>query len=208
MELISHYDSTIDEYRRNMKKQINKEKIASAIKDILIAIGENPNREGLKNTPTRVAKYYEEVLAGISSNPEDVLTVYYETENYEEIVLEKNISFYSLCEHHLLPFFGKIHIAYIPNKKRLLGISKLARVVELFSKRLQLQERLTKHIAETIMKKAQPLGVIVVCEAEHLCLSMRGIKKPGHQIVTSCIRGIFAKDLRARMEVLQLIKSS
>lgn len=189
-----------------MIHKINQQKVESTIKQLLSAVGENPEREGLKNTPRRVAEFYQETLAGNIVNPENILTVYYATEDYEELVLEKDIPFYSLCEHHLLPFFGKIHIAYIPKKKRLLGISKLARVVEIFSKRLQLQERLTKHIAEIIMKKAQPLGVMVVCEAEHLCLSMRGIKKPGHKIVTSCIRGIFAKDLRTRMEVLQLIK--
>jgi len=187
-------------------KKINKEKIEKAVRDILIAVGENPDREGLKGTPRRVAKFYEEALSGYFIDPKEVLTVYFETEEHEEIVLEKNIPFYSLCEHHLLPFFGKIHIAYIPHKKRLLGISKLARVVEAFSKRLQLQERLTKHIADAIMEKAKPLGVMVVCEAEHLCLSMRGVKKPGHKIVTSCMRGVFLKDLRARMEVLQLIK--
>ncbi|MEN3013552.1 MAG: GTP cyclohydrolase I FolE [Endomicrobiia bacterium] len=186
-------------------KKIDKQKIEKAVKDILTAIGENPDREGLKDTPKRVAKFYEEALSGYWQNPEDVLTIYYETEEHEEVVLEKNIPFYSICEHHLLPFFGKIHIAYIPHKKRLLGISKLARLVEVFSKRLQLQERLTKHIAEAIMQKAKPLGVMVVCEAEHLCLSMRGVKKPGHKVVTSCMRGIFLKDLRARMEVLQLI---
>ena len=192
--------------KQKLINKLNKNKIEVSIKQLLLAAGENPNREGLKNTPKRVAEFYSEILSGNTINPEDVLTVYYSKEDYEELVLEKDISFYSLCEHHLLPFFGKIHIAYIPKKKRLLGISKLARVVEVFSKRLQLQERLTKHIAEIIMKKAQPWGVMVVCEAEHLCLSMRGIKKPGHKIVTSCIRGIFAKDLRARMEVLQLIK--
>ncbi len=189
-----------------MNNKINLKKAELAIKQFLIALNENPNREGIKNTPKRVAQFYQEVLSGNSVNAEDVLTVYYSTEDYEELVLEKNIHFYSLCEHHLLPFFGKIHIAYIPRKKRLLGISKLARIVEVFSKRLQIQERLTKHIAEIIMKKAKPWGVMVVCEAEHLCLSMRGVKKPGHKVVTSCIRGIFAKDLRARMEVLQLIK--
>lgn len=187
-------------------KKIDKQKIEKAVRDILIAIGENPDREGLKDTPKRVAKFYEEIFSGYSQKPQDVLTVYYETEEHEEVVLEKNIPFYSVCEHHLLPFFGKIHIAYIPHKKRLLGISKLARLVEVFSKRLQLQERLTKHIAEAIMEKAKPLGVMVVCEAEHLCLSMRGVKKPGHKIVTSCMRGLFLKDLRARMEVLELIK--
>ncbi len=187
-------------------KKIDKQKIEKAVRDILVAIGENPDREGLKDTPKRVAKFYEEIFSGYFQKPQDVLTVYYETEEHEEVVLEKNIPFYSICEHHLLPFFGKIHIAYIPHKKRLLGISKLARLVEVFSKRLQLQERLTKHIAEAIMEKAKPLGVMVVCEAEHLCLSMRGVKKPGHKIVTSCMRGLFLKDLRARMEVLELIK--
>jgi GTP cyclohydrolase I len=194
--------------KQKLIHKINLQKVESTIKQLLSAIGENPTREGLKNTPKRVAEMYQEILSGYYANPEDVLTVYYSTEDYEELVLEKNIPFYSLCEHHLLPFFGKIHIAYIPKKKRLLGISKLARIVEVFSKRLQLQERLTKHIAEIIMKKANPWGVMVVCEAEHLCLSMRGIKKPGHKIITSCIRGIFAKDLRARMEVLQLIQKN
>lgn len=187
-------------------RKVDRKKIENSVKQILVALGEDLSREGIKGTPVRVAEFYEEIFSGYKVDPDGILTVYYATEEYEELVLEKNISFYSMCEHHLLPFFGKIHIAYIPQKRRLLGISKLARLVEVYSKRLQLQERLTKHIADSIMQKAKPLGVMVVCEAEHLCLSMRGIKKPGHKVVTSCMRGIFLKDLRARMEVLQLIK--
>ena len=179
---------------------------ADAVRRLLDALGQDPAREGLRETPRRVAEYYAEILSGERCDPDEVLTVHFAEEDYQELVLEKDITFYSLCEHHLLPFFGRVHIAYIPDRTRLLGISKLARIVDIYARRLQVQERMTRAIAETIMKKAQPLGVIVVCEAEHLCLSMRGVRKPGHTIVTSCMRGIFLKDLRARMEVLELIK--
>jgi GTP cyclohydrolase I len=189
-------------------KMIDKERIKKAVREILIAIGENPDREGLKDTPKRVSEFYSEVLNGQFSEPEEILTVYYEQEQYDEIVLVRNISFYSLCEHHLLPFYGQAHIAYIPHKKRLLGISKLARLVELYSRRLQLQERITKHVADAIMKIARPLGVIVVIEAEHLCISMRGIKKPGSKIVTSAVRGIFLEDAKTRQEALLLINKN
>jgi len=191
--------------KRLTKSSVDKQRIQKAVKEILIAIGENPNREGLKDTPRRVSEFYEEVLSGISQKAEDILTIYYEEEKHDEIVLLRNIPFYSLCEHHLVPFFGKVHIAYIPHKKRLLGISKLARLVDMYSKRLQLQERITKHIADTIMKLAKPLGVLVVIEAEHLCISMRGIKKPGTLVVTSAVRGIFLKDAKTRSEALALI---
>src|SRR3989339_1217312 len=185
---------------------MNKQKIEKAVHDILIAIGENPDREGLKKTPQRVARMYEEILSGMKKNPQDELAVYYSEERHEEIVLVKDIDFYSVCEHHLLPFFGKVHIAYIPKKERLLGISKIARVVDIFSKRLQLQERITKQLADTIMKKVSPYGVIVVIEAEHLCMTMRGVKKQNSKVVTSAIRGVFAKDAKARSEAMSLIK--
>ncbi|MBN1384453.1 MAG: GTP cyclohydrolase I FolE [Elusimicrobia bacterium] len=185
---------------------MNKKRIEKSIKEILIAIGENPGREGLRKTPQRVARMYEEILSGMKKNPENELTVYYTDEKHEEIVLVKDISFYSLCEHHLLPFFGKAHIAYIPRKEKLLGISKIARIVDIYSKRLQLQERITKQLADTIMKKISPYGVIVVIEAEHLCMTMRGVKKPGSKIISSAIRGIFSKDAKAREEAMALIK--
>ncbi|MFA5858571.1 MAG: GTP cyclohydrolase I FolE [Elusimicrobiota bacterium] len=193
---------------KTVKKEIDKKRIEAAIRELLMAIGENPNREGLKNTPKRVANFYEEFMAGMVSDPSEVLKVYYEEEGYEEIVLLKNIPFYSLCEHHLLPFFGKAHVAYIPKKRRLLGISKIVRLVELVSHKLQLQERVTKHIAETIEKVVKPHGVMVVMEAEHFCFSMRGIKKPGTSVMTSAVRGIFLKDAKARAEALQLINKT
>ena len=191
----------------NMQTNIDKERLSKAIRELLISVGENPDREGLKGTPRRVADYYEEALSGNKLKEEDVLSIYYQEEQYDEIVLLKNIPFYSICEHHLVPFYGKIHIAYIPHKKRLLGISKLARLVEMYSKRLQLQERIVKHIADAIMKHVKPIGVIVIAEAEHLCLSMRGVKKPGTIVVTSAVRGTFLKDARTRSEALSLIKN-
>jgi len=184
---------------------IDKIRIQKAVREILLAIGENPNREGLKDTPKRISNFYEEFLSGISSKVEDVLNVYYQQEYYNEIVLLKNIPFYSICEHHLLPFFGNVHIAYIPHKKRLLGISKLARLLDLYSHRLQLQERITKHLADSIMKFAKPLGVMVIIEAEHLCVSMRGVKKSNLKVVTSAVRGIFLKNSSTRQETLSLI---
>ncbi|OGS21638.1 MAG: GTP cyclohydrolase I FolE [Elusimicrobia bacterium RIFOXYA2_FULL_39_19] len=190
-----------------MQTNIDKERLSKAIRELLISVGENPDREGLKGTPRRVADYYEEALSGNKLKEEDVLSIYYQEEQYDEIVLLKNIPFYSICEHHLVPFYGKIHIAYIPHKKRLLGISKLARLVEMYSKRLQLQERIVKHIADAIMKHVKPIGVIVIAEAEHLCLSMRGVKKPGTIVVTSAVRGTFLKDARTRSEALSLIKN-
>jgi GTP cyclohydrolase I len=185
---------------------MNKKKLEQAVRLMLEAMGDDPQREGLKGTPRRVADFYEEALAGNCRNPNDILTVYYEKENHEEIVLVKDIPFYSLCEHHLLPFFGKAHVAYIPKKDRLLGISKLVRVVEMYSRRLQLQERLSKQIADTIMEVAKPHGAMVVIEAEHLCMTMRGVKKPGAKMITSAMRGIFLKDARTRSEAMSLIR--
>ncbi|MBN1622531.1 MAG: GTP cyclohydrolase I FolE [Endomicrobiales bacterium] len=185
---------------------IDKKKVEHAVSEMLKALGEDVKREGLKDTPRRVAEFYMEALGGMRINPRDVLSVYYEKEDHEEIVLVKDIPFYSLCEHHLLPFFGKVHVAYIPKKDRLLGVSKLVRVVEVFTKRLQLQERLAKQITDTIMEVAKPYGAMVVIEAEHLCMTMRGVKKPGSKMITSAMRGTFLKDARTRSEALSLIK--
>lgn len=185
---------------------MDKKKLEKAVRSMLEAFGEDPEREGLKNTPKRVAEFYEEALAGQKVRPLDVLTVYYEKENHEEIVLVKDIPFHSLCEHHLVPFFGRAHLAYIPKKDKLLGVSKLVRLVEIFSRRLQLQERMTKQIADSIMAAAKPHGAMVIIEAEHLCITMRGLKKQGSKMVTSAMRGIFLKDARTRAEALALIK--
>lgn len=171
---------------------------------ILEAIGDNPKREGLKDTPQRVADMYEEIFEGIKMKPSQVMKIF-KTEEHDEMVILRDIPFYSVCEHHMLPFLGKAHIAYIPKKDKLLGLSKLARVVEIFAKRLQLQERLTSQVADTINEAVTPLGVLVVVEAEHLCTTMRGIKKPGSKMVTSAIRGIFRNDDSARKEALELI---
>lgn len=183
---------------------IDKEKIEKAVRELLIAIGESPERKDLLHTPKRVAEMYQEVLEGMQKNPEKELEVFLE-QNHDEIVLLKDIPLYSLCEHHLAPFFGKAHIAYIPKANRVTGLSKLARVVEILSKRLQVQERLTTQIADVIMKKLRPQGCMVVIEAEHLCLSMRGIKKPGTVTVTSAVRGIFKQNQKTRAETLNLI---
>jgi GTP cyclohydrolase I len=184
---------------------MDKKKIEKAIRDILIAIGEDPKRRDIKDTPKRVAEMYEEILAGMSLSPEKELEVIFE-KDHDEIILLKNIPFYSICEHHMLPFIGKAHVAYIPSNNRVTGLSKLARVVDIFSKRLQVQERITTDIADIIMKKLKPKGVLVVIEAEHLCMSMRGVKKPGVLTVTSAVRGIFRKNEKTRAEAMSLIR--
>ena len=183
---------------------MDKERIKKVIQELLIAIGENPEREGLKETPDRVARMYEEILSGYREDAQSLLKVL-KGENFDEIVLVKDIPFYSLCEHHLLPFHGKAHVGYIPQDNRITGISKLVRVVEVFSKRLQLQERLTTQIAEAIEKSIRPKGVIVIIEAEHLCMTMRGVKKPGSKVKTSVVRGIFRENEKTRLEALNLI---
>lgn len=186
--------------------EINRIQLEEAVRLILEAIGENPNREGLMDTPKRVAKMYEEVFSGLNDDPKQ----YFETifsEDHEELVLVKDIPFYSMCEHHLVPFFGKAHVAYLPQNGRVTGLSKLARAVEAVSKRPQLQERITSTIANAIMEKLEPHGVMVVIEAEHMCMTMRGVKKPGSKTVTTAVRGVFKEDSKARSEVLALIKS-
>lgn len=183
---------------------MDKPRIEKAIREILLALGENPDREGLKDTPKRVAKMYEEVFSGLETDPKDLVTIF-ETEGHEEMVILKDIPFYSMCEHHLLPFYGKAHVAYAPKKDRLVGLSKLARIVETISRRPQLQERITTLVADTIMKSLKPYGALVIVEAEHLCMTMRGVKKPGARMTTSAVRGIFEKSVATRMEALQLI---
>lgn len=184
---------------------MDKKRIEKAVREILLAVGENPSRSDIKDTPKRVADMYEEILGGIKKNPEKELEVVFEKE-HDEIVLLKGIPLYSICEHHLLPFIGKAHVAYIPSNNKVTGLSKLARVVDIFSKRLQVQERLTTDIAELIMKKLQPKGVMVIIEAEHLCMSMRGVKKPGVMTVTSAVRGVFRQNEKTRAEAMALIR--
>ena len=184
---------------------MDKKKIEKAVRDILGAVGENVNRRDIKDTPMRVAKMYEEILGGTKMDPGKELEVVFE-KHHDEIVLLKSIPLYSVCEHHLLPFFGKAHIAYIPSNNKVTGLSKLARVVDIMSRRLQIQERLTTDIAEIIMRKLSPKGVMVIIEAEHLCMSMRGVKKPGVLTVTSVVRGVFRRNEKTRAETLALIR--
>lgn len=184
---------------------MDKKRIENAVREILFAIGEDPDREGLVGTPDRIARMYEEIFSGLHEDPGKHLEVYFEDDQHEELVLVKDIPFYSVCEHHLVPFFGKAHVAYIPKGGKLTGLSKLARVVDTIAKRPQLQERLTSTIADTIMEKLQPYGVIVVVEAEHMCMTMRGVKKPGSKTITSGVRGIFKTESKSRAEAMALI---
>jgi GTP cyclohydrolase I len=185
---------------------MDKKKIEKAIREILEAIGEDPKRKDLLGTPQRVAEMYEEIFSGIKQDPQKELEVVLD-QKHDEIILLKGIPLQGICEHHLLPFLGKAHIAYIPKGGRVTGLSKLARVVDILSKRLQVQERLTSQIAEIIMSKLKPQGCMVVIEAEHLCMSFRGVKKPGVLTVTSAVRGIFKENEKTRAETLALIKS-
>ncbi|OEF98689.1 GTP cyclohydrolase I FolE [Desulfuribacillus alkaliarsenatis] len=180
-------------------------KIEKAVTMILEAVGEDVNREGLIDTPKRVAKMYKEIFAGLHEDPSEHLNTIF-SENHEELVIVKDIPFYSLCEHHLVPFFGVAHVAYIPTGGKVTGLSKLARVVEVVTKRPQLQERITTTVANTIVDKIKPLGVAVVIEAEHMCMTMRGVKKPGSKTITSAVRGIFETDIALRSEAFSLIK--
>lgn len=184
---------------------MDKKKIIKAVRDILIAVGEDPERHDIKETPARVADMYEEILGGKALDPEKELEVVFE-KDHDEIVLLKNIPLYSMCEHHMLPFIGKAHVAYIPKDNRVTGLSKIARVVDAYARRLQVQERITTDIAELIMRKLKPAGVLVVIEAEHLCMSMRGVKTPGVLTVTSAVRGVFRKNEKTRAEALALIR--
>jgi len=185
------------------KKKIDEARIEKAVREILSAIGEDLNRDGLKDTPARVARMYGELLAGMHDDPNTHISRVF-NENYDEIVLLRDIPFYSICEHHLMPFIGSAHVAYLPAGK-ILGVSKLARIVDCFARRLQTQERLTYQIADCLMSNLKPLGVAVVLEAAHSCMTIRGIKKPGSVMVTSAVRGLFRKDPRSRNEIMSLI---
>jgi len=184
---------------------LDHQKIEAAIRMILEGIGEDPDREGLRLTPSRVANMYEEIFEGMGADPTTVLQAQF-SEEHEEMILVKDIPLYSVCEHHMMPFIGKAHVAYVPGAGgQITGISKLARVVDLLSKRLQVQERLTTQVADTLMEGLQPQGVLVVIQAEHLCMSMRGVKKPGTVTITSAVRGLFYKSPAARAEAMSLI---
>ncbi|WP_306367453.1 GTP cyclohydrolase I FolE [Nocardiopsis sp. CC223A] len=186
-------------------RSVDRERIERAVREILIAIGEDPDRDGLLKTPERVARAYEEQFAGLGQKPDDVLTTVFEA-GHEEMVLVKDIELYSTCEHHLVPFYGVAHVGYIPGSHgRITGLSKLARLVDVFARRPQVQERLTGQVADAIMEHLDPRGVIVVVEAEHLCMTMRGVRKPGAQTVTSAVRGIFRGSDRTRAEAMSLI---
>ena len=180
-------------------------RIKEAVASIIEAIGENPNREGLVNTPKRVAEMYSELFMGLDKDPRKELAVGYEL-GHREMVIVRDIPFYSMCEHHLLPFYGTAHISYIPDVQgRVVGLSKLARVVEIIASRPQIQERLTTEVADTIMNGLKPSGVAVIVQAEHLCMIMRGVKKPGSNIITSAIRGAFRTHPESRTEFLSLL---
>ena len=177
----------------------------AAVRELLIAIGEDPERDGLRQTPARVARAYREIFAGLFVDPADVLQTTFD-ENHDELVLVRDIPLYSICEHHLVPWHGTAAVGYIPGDSgRITGLSKLARLVDLFAKRPQVQERLTGQVADAVMQRLEPRGVIVVVQAEHLCMSMRGIRKPGTRTITSAVRGTFKDDPRTRAEALGLI---
>lgn len=183
---------------------IDQAAIAQAVRSILIAIGEDPEREGLRDTPERVARFYAEAFAGLHLDPADEIDAFFGEEHYHEIVMVREIPFESLCEHHLLPFHGRAHVAYIPDG-RVTGLSKLARLVEGYARRPQMQERLTAQVANALMSRLQPMGVLVVVEAEHLCMSMRGVRKPGAVTVTSAVRGLMESNPSTRAEAIALI---
>lgn len=186
--------------------EFDQARAAAAIRELLIATGEDPDREGLRETPERVARSYEELFAGLYTDPDQVLDKTFD-EAHEELVLQRDIPMYSVCEHHLLPFHGSAHIGYIPNEKgRVTGLSKLARLVELYARRPQVQERITSQVADALVRRLDPQGVIVVVEAEHLCMGMRGVRKPGSTTTTSAVRGVFRTSASSRSEALALIR--
>lgn len=190
---------------KKLKKKIDLKKIADGVRLMLEGIGEDPTRDGLKKTPERVAEFYAELTEGMWVDPSEHI-VPLPGDSHDEMVIVKDISIASVCEHHLAPFVGKCHIAYIPKDGRIIGLSKLARIAEIFSRRLQVQERMTQEIARTLFEKLQPIGVMVVVEAEHTCMTLRGVKKPGAQTITSAVLGGFRKDPRTRAEAMSLIK--
>lgn len=183
---------------------MSNDKFEALIRNILVEIGEDPNREGLLNTPKRVAEAYKFLTAGYQKDIEEVLNNAIFNEKYDEMVLVKNIDFYSMCEHHMLPFYGKVHVAYIPNGK-IVGLSKIPRIVEVFARRLQVQERMTQQIADTLEKYLQPVGVAVVSEAYHMCMMMRGVEKQNSSATASAMHGVFKDDAKTRNEFINLI---
>ena len=187
---------------------VDEARIARAVRDILEAIGEDPDRDGLVATPTRVARMYSEIFGGVHQDPARHLNVVFEA-GHDEMVMVKDIALYSMCEHHLIPWLGSAHVAYIPNADgRITGLSKLARLVDGYSRRPQVQERLTTQIADAIEQSLQPRGVLVVVEAEHLCMAMRGVRKPGTTTVTSAVRGLFRDNQATRVEAMSLISAT
>ncbi len=185
--------------------EIDQERIAAAVREILFAIGEDPDRDGLLDTPNRVARMYAEVCAGLHQEPSEHLATMFEAD-HDEMVMVRDIPMYSLCEHHLIPFIGKAHVAYIPNRSgNVIGLSKVARLVDGFAKRPQVQERLTRQVADALEEHLQPRGVLVVMEAEHLCMSMRGVRKAGSSTVTSSVTGIFRANVATRAEAMRFL---
>ena len=201
---MSYYeDSSRDEM--HLDPSFDPGAVADAVTQILKAVGEDPSRDGLQRTPERVARMYAELFSGLNTDPEDVLTAMFEAD-HDEMIMVRDIALYSMCEHHLIPFLGQAHVAYIPNESGCItGLSKIARLVDVVAKRPQVQERLTTQIADAIEKKLNPRGVLVVVEAEHLCMSMRGIRKPGSRTVTSAVRGLFRSNEATRAEAMGLI---
>ncbi|MFD8533086.1 GTP cyclohydrolase I FolE [Streptosporangium canum] len=185
--------------------QVDSARIERAVREILIALGEDPDRDGLQDTPARVARAYAEQFAGLGQSPEDVLTTVFDVD-HDEMVLVRDIEVYSTCEHHLVPFHGVAHVGYIPNEKgQVTGLSKLARLVDVYARRPQVQERMTSQIADALMSVLEPRGVIVVIECEHLCMTMRGVRKPGAKTITSAVRGDFRNSDKTRAEAMALI---
>ncbi len=193
------------DFKLELSPEERQAKIEAAVREILLAVGEDPDREGLLETPARVGRMYAEILSGLSEDPKQHLYKQFTTDKHGELVLVKDIAIYSMCEHHMLPFYGKAHIAYIPKDGKITGLSKLARMANGFARRLQVQERLTTQMADAVMEALDPRGVLVVIEAEHMCMTMRGVQKPGSMTVTSAVRGHFEKDMKARAEAMSLI---
>jgi GTP cyclohydrolase I len=190
--------------RKGGRLAVDEEKLKAAVKELLKAVGEDTSRPGLKNTPQAVAKMLPDILTGLGRDPRDVLTTY-KAPNQDEMILVKDVPFYSVCEHHLLPFFGKVHLAYIPRENRITGFGDIVRFIDILTKRPQIQERLTTEVADIFNEVLHPLGVMVVIEAEHLCVTMRGVKKPGTLTLTSAMRGAF-RSAKTRAEALSLMK--
>ena len=202
--MVGLFSLGMSEIEPKIEETIDLGRIEKAVREIIEALGEDPDREGLVDTPERVAAFYAEVFDGLHRDPGDVVDAFFGEEHYQEIVMVREIPFYSMCEHHFVPFHGQAHVAYIP-KGQVTGLSKLARLVEGFARRPQMQERLTAQVADALTERLQPLGVMVVVEAEHLCMSMRGVKKPGATTVTSAVRGIMESQPATRAEAMSLL---